>query len=40
MLPTVKMKGKGEDSCHLLLFVFVHGSRAAEARWVTVAEAR
>jgi hypothetical protein len=33
MLFTVKMKEKREGSRHLLLFVFAHGPRVAEARW-------
>jgi hypothetical protein len=40
MLFTVKMKEKRGGSRHLLLFVFVHGPRAAEARLVTAAEVR
>jgi hypothetical protein len=40
MLFTVKIKKKREGGRHLLLFVFAHGPRAAEARWVTAAEAR
>jgi hypothetical protein len=40
MLFTVKIKGKGEGSRHILLFMFAHGPRAAEARWGTAAEAR
>jgi hypothetical protein len=35
----IKMKEKREGGCHLLLFVFAHGPRAADARWVTAAEA-
>jgi hypothetical protein len=36
---TVKMKGKREGGRHILLFVFARGPRAADARWVTTAEA-
>ncbi|KAF1835841.1 hypothetical protein BDW02DRAFT_646560 [Decorospora gaudefroyi] len=35
MLFTVEMKGKREGGCHLMLFVFAHGPRIAEARWGT-----
>jgi hypothetical protein len=40
MLFTVKMKEKREGSRHLVLFVFAQGPRAADARWVTAAEAK
>jgi hypothetical protein len=39
MLFTVKMKVKREGSRYLLLFVFTQGPHAADARWVTAAEA-
>jgi hypothetical protein len=32
MLFTVKMKGKREGGCHLMLFVFAHGPPIVEAR--------
>jgi hypothetical protein len=32
MLFTVKMKGKREGGCHLMLFVFAHGPLIVEAR--------
>jgi hypothetical protein len=39
MLFTVKMKEKREGGRYLLLFVFAQGPHAADARWVTAAEA-
>jgi hypothetical protein len=39
MLCTVKMKEKREGGRHILMFVFARGPRAADARWVTTAEA-